>query len=123
MYPEPSITDHNADWNVDYSDDENLVCSCSGCVLKRKREARAERLADELYYFGEGDSWMKKGDVAGESPSSIKANGQPAKALIISALVAIVPTALTHKNRSRIGLIKSWQTAVLRGEGLERINP
>ena len=46
-YPEPSIGDHNAPWNLDWDDDEEVwVCSCSECQRHRREEARQERLID-----------------------------------------------------------------------------
>ena len=46
-YPEPSIGDHNAPWNLVWDDDEEVwVCSCSECQRHRREEARQECLID-----------------------------------------------------------------------------
>lgn len=49
-WPEPSINDHLAPWNMDMEEDENgelvWVCNCAGCQQKRREEAKQERLID-----------------------------------------------------------------------------
>lgn len=46
-YPEPSLNDHNAPWNLDWDEDsEEWVCTCSSCQRRRREEARLERLID-----------------------------------------------------------------------------
>ena len=46
-YPEPSINDHNAPWNLEQDEDTGeWVCTCSACQRQRREEARQERLID-----------------------------------------------------------------------------
>lgn len=50
-YPEPSMSDCGAPWNMDeYEDPETgeleWICSCTKCVSRRKKEARAEAMCE-----------------------------------------------------------------------------
>lgn len=45
-YPEPSLNDHEAPWNMDEVEDEegevHWQCSCTSCVASRRRRNRED---------------------------------------------------------------------------------